>query len=516
MSNNQKKIGEGLKNVGGLVEKLLRILRIRPIAGGLEVTDQLIRLAYFDGTAWQFRSVRIEPGVSEGGRITDAAAFASALATLRSQVPELAKKGSTMNVAVSLGAASIYNQIFNLPLIMGENFETAMKLNLQMSSSVESADTYSGWEITNRDEAAGRIEALGASADRGMVDAMTNALFSAGFVATAVESKALAVARIMREYGSGLSIEKSYLVAIIDDAGLDFIIVRRGQLCFEYMSPWRDIADEKGEITIDRFTQAFTLDLHQVMNFYRQHWTEPMAAIGLSGSSLLDQARAVIAAAEPIPVFSLEDALGGMVADTWIAALGSGLRVVAPKRKSHEITFLGEGAKKLFEDNKTLNFLSFWRVAIPVVFSVLLMAFILSNVFLGQVARSDAASNSLFAASLGADTRTEMADLVARAGIFNNSVAMIATIETSSMPRYTIAGSISDAAKENGITITRITLQSDNEPILVAGQAQSENSIIAFKSEIEQMPGFGTVNLPLAGIQGGGTSFSFSMTFSEK
>ena len=63
------------------------------------------------------------------------------------------------------------------------------------------------------------------------------------------------------------------------------------------MNPWRDIVDERGELSIDKFTQAFTLDLHQVMNFYRQHWTEPMAAVGLSGESLIDEASAAIAAA---------------------------------------------------------------------------------------------------------------------------------------------------------------------------------------------------------------------------
>ena len=179
-----------------------------------------------------------------------------------------------------------------------------MSLNLQMTSSAETAETYSGWEVVSMDKMVGRVEALGAFADRAMVDAMTNALFSGGFVATAVESKALAVARAMREYGSGLDLEKSYLVAIIDDSGIDFIIVRHGQLCFEYMSPWRDIADEKGQITVEKFKQAFTLDLNQVLNFYRQHWTDPLAAIGLSGDSLIPEARPLFPRSPWVHIFS--------------------------------------------------------------------------------------------------------------------------------------------------------------------------------------------------------------------
>ena len=69
MSNNEKKIDRGLRKAGGAMGKLLQFFHIRPVQGGLEITDQLLRLAYFDGTVWQFRAVRIEPDVSEGGRL---------------------------------------------------------------------------------------------------------------------------------------------------------------------------------------------------------------------------------------------------------------------------------------------------------------------------------------------------------------------------------------------------------------------------------------------------------------
>ena len=302
-----------MKRAGDAMDKLLRFLHIRPITGGLEITDQLIRLAYSDGATWQFRAVRMELGVCEEGKIKDAEAFQAALSALRAQIPELSSKNRTMNVVISLGAAPIYNQIFSLPLIKGEGFETAVKLNLQMSSPMDVAETYSGWEVISRDEAVGRAEVLGAFADHVTVDAVTNALFPAGFVAVAVESKALAIARVVRECGPGFDPQKSYLIAIIDDSGLDFIILRRGWLCFEYMNPWRDIADEKGAITIGKFSQAFALGLRQVANFYRQHWQDPIAGIGLSGDFLMEEARNVIGKTEPMSIFLLEDALGGVV-----------------------------------------------------------------------------------------------------------------------------------------------------------------------------------------------------------
>ena len=58
--------------------------------------------------------------------------------------------------------------------------------------------------------------------------------------------------------------------------------------------------------------------------------------------------------------------------------------VSASRSKDQEITFLGEGAKKLFENSRIIDFLSFWRVAVPVVFGILLIVFVLANVFLGH------------------------------------------------------------------------------------------------------------------------------------
>jgi hypothetical protein len=514
MSNNGTKIKMELEKAGGIADKLLRVLRIRPIAGGLEVTDQLLRLAYFDGSAWQFHAVRIEPGVCERGKIKDGSTFNAALTELRSQIPELARKNSTMNLVVSLGATSMYNQILNLPLVKGENFGTAVRLNLQMSSPVDLAQVYSGWEIINRNEGLGRAEVLGAFAERTIVDEMTKALFAAGFMAVAVESKAFAVARMVRKYGPGFDPKGSYIITVIDDGGLDFLIIRSGQLCFEYMNPWADIADEKGTITVDKFTQAFTLGFRQVLNFYRQHWQDPVTGIGLSGTSLIAESRAAIEAMESIPIFLLEDAVGGSVPDTWIGAFGSGLRAIASRTKDREITFLGEGAQKLFENSRIIDFLSFWRVAVPVIFGILFIVFVFADIFLNTIATGvGVMSTSIVSAE--ENTKQAMADLVSRATAFNNAVAMVSSTENLADPRYAIIAAVNAAAAENEIALTRITLQSDQTPILVVGTAQSEEDILSFESALGRVPGFGSVNLPLAGIQGSGTSYSFSLSFSE-
>jgi hypothetical protein len=72
---------------------------------------------------------------------------------------------------------------------------------------------------------------------------------------------------------------------------------------------------------------------------------------------------------------------------------------------------------------------------------------------------------------------------------------------------------INTTAAANGITISHISFQAANTPILVAGSAQSEDQIAAFQRAIQNDPHFGTVTLPLLNIQGNGGAYAFSMTF---
>ncbi len=67
-------------------QKLLSLLRIRATAAGLEVSDQVLRMARADKKGWRMEAVRLAPGVLEKGRIKDAAAFATALEELRMRI----------------------------------------------------------------------------------------------------------------------------------------------------------------------------------------------------------------------------------------------------------------------------------------------------------------------------------------------------------------------------------------------------------------------------------------------
>ena len=72
-----------MQSIKSYFQKLLSFLRIRAIAAGLEVSDQVLRFAYSDRGGWKTESVRLAPGVLEKGVIKDATAFAAALQELK-------------------------------------------------------------------------------------------------------------------------------------------------------------------------------------------------------------------------------------------------------------------------------------------------------------------------------------------------------------------------------------------------------------------------------------------------
>lgn len=489
-------------------KRLLPLLKIRPTVGGLEISDQVIRLAYFKGGSWRMEAIRIAPGVMERGKIKDAAAFSRALLELRSRVPFARGAKKTMNVFVSLSSVSMYSQVFTLPMMSGDEFEKAVQLNVQMLSPVDVAQTYFGWQLLSRDEVNVRSEISAAFVDKALVEEMTQALYTAGFITVGVESRALALVRTLREKGAGIDPEKSYLLLDIDNSGIDFLIVRKNKLYFEYANQWADFADEKGEVSLGKFNGALTASLRQVMNFYTQHWPEPLAAIVLSAVAFREQAEQVVQASTTLPTIPLALSIDQPILPEWFVALGCGLRGVNVNFEDEEINLSGEGAVDTFHEEYLLEFMRFWRVLLPVALGFLLVIFVLAYNFLA-ITKSGIESQLVFSPQ---ETQ-ERALLEASSTAFNQSVALVANAEQQLSTSYLMIADISSIAASNGVIITEISFQGANTPILVTGTAPSEAQVVGFKSAIQSDPNFGTVTLPISNIQQSGSAYTFSMTF---
>lgn len=493
--------------------KLLAFLRLKSIVAGLEVSDAALRLATFDGKAWRMSGVRLEPDVMEKGEIKDHEKFVAALKALKSKILNGGGEDKKINTVVSLSSISIYSQVFSLPIVEGESLDKAIQLNVQMVSPVESSQAYSGWQLVGRDQDALRLEILSAFIERATVDKFSKALFEAGFLVVALESRALALSRVLRVEGEGIDVARSYTMVSIDGSGIDFLIIRQGQLYFEYFNPWRDIMDENGQVSMDLFRTTITRSLHQVLNFYGQHWSDPVNEVVLSATALGEEAKKVIEENFSTPVRFLFLKLGQAVGPEWYIALGSGLRGLVPRRQDKELSLLGFGAEEEFRREQLIDFVRFWRLVMPVSLGALVVIFFLADLFVIQTRRA-LESQSLF--NLSNEQLREGETLQAEAKEFNKTVLAIRSAQNTAFLKSGLLEKLANLMSASGISLTDFNFQSEGQPVSLVGSARSEDKIISFKNALAADPQFGSVNLPLISIVESPDGVSFSMSFAVK
>jgi hypothetical protein len=344
---------------------------------------------------------------------------------------------------------------------------------------------------------------------------MTQALYAAGFITVGVESRSLALVRILREKGEGLDIAKSYLLLDVDNSGIDFLIVRNGRLYFEYANPWSDLADDKGQITVEKFEETLASSLRQVMNFYSQHWPEPLAGVILSAAAFKEEAEQAVKASLALPIVPLAVSLGAAISPEWYVAFGCSLRGLNAGDAGKEINLSGGRAMDVYHKEQMIGFFTLWRILVPAVLGFLIVVLVVADNFLYTI-RSGVESETLFNQhGVGA---TEVTALEASSTAFNRSVAITANAESQITRNYMIITEIDALAAPNNISVNSISFQAANTPILLAGTARTATDISAFKDAIQGNPHFGTVTLPLLNIQqssGGGYSFSMSFPLSS-
>ncbi len=493
------------------MNKLMSLLRVGRSAGGLEIGDSVLRYTYHDGVTWKMYSLRLPPDLVVGGVIKDTQQFVEALRALKVQIVGRAMHRA-VNAVVTLSSTNIYSQVFSLPVIVGESFEKAIELNMQMISPDDPAQTYSGWQVVGGSAQSDRIEVLGAFMSRSIVDDMKRALNDAGFVVYALESRALSLARTIRTISAGFDQARSYIVINLDSNGLEFLVIRKGQLYFEYGNPWRDFETEGHEIAQMVFERLVVRNLHQVLNFYNSHWSEPVTEIFLSASALNNEVTAIINANFEHTIRKLGLTSAEPIEPDWFVVLGSGLRGLIPRRYDKDLSLLGSTAEDEFRSHQIVDFLGFWRVAVPAALTVLLAAFLGVDAFLMQT--STMVKDQVASTVVDERHSQEVAAIKSEVNEFNEFVSKINAI---ARPDRRVAVGVFDHVvklfEAKHISIIKMQYRSETEPVSISARALSDDDVIGLKKTLDTDADIGSVNLPLTGIVHDDQGVTFSVSF---
>lgn len=489
---------------------LLKFLRARSLVGGLEISDQNIRFTYWTGKTWQLVSLRLPPGVVHSGAVQDQVLFAQALNVLRKQV-NLRSESERLNVIFCPSGASVYTQSFSLPALEGDSLERAVDLNIRMISPADLSQVYSGWQILNHDTKDPRTwEVLGGFLAKPIIDGINQGLNQSRFLAVAAESKAIAVSRLMRYWVQGFDSTKPAIVLMLDSTGINLLILRNGQLYFEYVVNWTEVPEASKGVTRAILENVLTRNLNQVVNFFREQWpSEQLNEIWISSNVLQNELSDVIA-----KNFSLSPKIIRLkgsqnISPEWHVSLGLGLRGQMPRREDREMSLIGIGAREEFAREELTGFLAFWRVLTPLVLAVLIALLVFVNFYLAGISKilGDRVDNQ------PNNNRVREVDaLETRAKEFNQKIAMIKSIQTRSAPKQSLLSDLENILTQNQVVLTHLSFRGWDADIAISGQIASEDDLKNFKKSISSDSNFQAIVLPISEVRPAPGGLTFNAT----
>ena len=381
-------------------------------------------------------------------------------------------------------------------------------MNVQMASSAEQSEKYSGWQLAGEDPHSVRLEILSAFIDRALIDVMVRAFRDAGFSVAAVESRALSLARLLRERGAGFDPERPGIVIHVDSAGLEFLVVRRGHLYFQYFHLWDDVRGEERSITPQIFEATIIRNFHQVLNFYNAHWQEPVVDVFLSTSAMVDEILRIVNENFSVKIHPLLMQGDSSQPPEWFVAIGAGIRGLVPRKADRDLSLLGISAQDEFRQEQVLRFTRFWRVLMPIPILFLATAFVATSVFLGRTHYDLVARNG---SVLRDEQSKQIQALQGQIKTFNRSVTLIEGILSKRNAQIPLFQKISGIFGDYGIALTHYSFQAPGVPIGISGSVASEDQILKLKRALDLNPEF-HANLNLSDIVPDSHGFSFSLT----
>ena len=483
------------------LRKLLKFLNPSPLVGGLEITDSSLKYLRIRNGETIKSSLGLPPGVIEEGRIKDRRTFIAALNSLHARIAPVKKKA---HVIASLSSGSVYSQVFNLPFLSGKSLVDAAKLNLQMISPIDAKTAYYDWQAVGEIASeGGQLEILGAFINSAIVDEFTDALREANFEVVTIEFSSLALARLVKEEGNGVDIKQPYFLLDVSGDGLNFMILRNGNLYFSYFHPWKSLAAG----SLDEFIKK---EVQRLINFYAAHWSGQVGEVILLSSALSKEITALLQENFRLEVRQLTLKNYDKLLPNWFGVLGAALRGLVPRSQDDLISLAAAGTEERYYRWQIMNFIDIWRNAILASLGFIFLAFIIVDSFF---AHNLNAIKRQLGLGLAAPAVNEITQLQDGAKEFNRLVELASGAAKQSPKRSPLFEKLNVIAGQ-AVAMDRVYADYTNNSVLVNGAAASEAAAINFKNRLAAEPNFADVFLPLASIEtnpDGTVSFQVSL-----
>lgn len=483
-----------------ILEIVNKFLIPKKAVAGLQVTNSDLRfleLAIDKGNIFIKRSatLRLPPGIIEHGRVKDKPNFIAALKNLRSQVTK--KESENVNIVLTIPTGDVYAQAFNIPKVAKSGLEEAVNLNLQVISPIPMDRTYYSWKVVGEGDkmfssgGAGQIELLGVFVEKSIIEDYTDCLEASGFGIAGIEFSSLSMARLLSHY-KVIDDKSSYLLIKMTQEGLIFMILKNGNLYFDYFHSWDKFAGEGKGVTIDSINDIIYSEGQRIMNFYASHWGGAIKNIVLITPALVDEISQFIQKTYPAlslyAISSDKENLHGV--------RGAALRGAVQSPLEADINLMNPARFSAFYEDQIIVFTGFWRNVVITIMAFLLIAYGLTDMFLRNRA-TEARGMAVGGETPGAP---ELAALENKASQFNSLLANVESFKGPDPNLYEHFSQI-DSVFDSGIEVSRLRLQGGNSEAVIDGVGRDQETVIVFKNKLTALQNVQDVQLPLNNIQ---------------
>lgn len=455
-------------------------------------------------------SILLEPGIIQDGLIRDKARLITQLKSLREQFAPLRKE--KIPVIASIPSSAVYVQVFPLPALNEESRLEAISLNLQSISPIDFKTAYADWEqIEEKDN---KIQILSAFASREIVDDYASALIEAGFSPAAIEFPALAISRAVKEFAVGIDLEKPHVVVNVSSDGIDFIILKHGNIYFDYFSPWKLVKIDAGlnrEIPFEDFKNVIVRELRKISTYYTSQWGGSLQNFILITRAFEPEITQLIESqfhytGTQLKLRGFEDA-----PLSWVEVIGSAFRGTVHRGKDIFISLMAVGTENEFLHSQVTFFIKIWRNILLAVFGFFILIFIGVDSFFAHTATGIALQ---LQGSANIPNSAEIEKLQQDVKLFNSLVEKAAYARERSREWSPFLNNINQSF--GNITLTRLSLSSEPGTVFLTGNADNEAAVIDLKNRLIKA-GIQNINLPFSKITNNADgTVSFAMTFSTQ
>jgi hypothetical protein len=308
-------------------------------------------------------------------------------------------------------------------------------------------------------------------------------------------------------------VTRAILIVNVSGDGLDILIFKNASLQFDYFRSWRSIQGEGKEITRGLFESTLHAETQKVINFTLSHFRESPEQIFLVAPGFEDEVKKILETHFSITTVPFRPSLYP-VPPTWYVPLGSAMRGAIEPKTDVFISLGPETSSDIYYEEQVIGFIKLWRNIIATVLALNLAVFVASAAFLVNKSKDLQVTLDSFKAK---STESELADLTAKADLFNSLVGAVSAVKNGEGPWYDFFVKINSLTRAGSIKITSVAVNSFDTAINLAGTTSDYETVIKFKNTLLADPEFSEVNLPLSAINQVGQSIvNFGVTFKFK